>query len=137
MPTNTPRLVLAAVLYRSHQFVKSKREELEASLAKGQLSTVLVKDLTAFSQTITYEGLKYDFLVQKSGPEVFSLRLNDQSITAKVREQPDGSLLCAFGGATRKVHGLEEPLGLRIICDGVTCLMPTIFDPSELRLMSG
>jgi len=77
--------------------------------------------------------LKYDFLVQKSGPEVFSLRLNDQSITAKVREQPDGSLLCAFGGATRKVHGLEEPLGLRIICDGVTCLMPTIFDPSELR----
>ena len=85
MPTNTPRLVLAAVLYRSHQFVKSKREELEASLAKGQLSTVLVKDLTAFSQTITYEGLKYDFLVQKAGPEVFSLRLNDQSITAKVR----------------------------------------------------
>ena len=105
-------------------------------MAKGQLSTVLVKDLTAFSQTITYEGLKYDFLVQKSGPEVFSLRLNDQSITAKVREQPDGSLLCAFGGATRKVHGLEEPLGLRIICDGVTCLMPTILTRPSYVLMS-
>jgi biotin carboxylase/acetyl-CoA carboxylase carboxyltransferase component len=133
VPTNTPRLVLAAVLYRSHTFVKSKRGELEASLAKGQLSTVLVKDLTAFAQTITYEGLKYDFHVAKAGPELFSLVLNGQTIHAKVREQPDGSLLCAFGGATRKVHGLEEPLGLRVSCDGVTCLMPTIFDPSELR----
>ena len=91
-----------------------------ASLAKGQLSTVLVKDLTSFSQTITHEGLKYEFSVTKSGPETFALTVNGATVTAKVREQPDGSLLASFGGATRKIHGMEEPLGLRIICDGVT-----------------
>jgi len=28
---------------------------------------------------------------------------------------------------------MKEPLGLRLNYDGVTILMPTIFDPSELR----
>ena len=28
---------------------------------------------------------------------------------------------------------MDEPLGLRLSLDGVTVLMPTIFDPSELR----
>ncbi|KAH8046019.1 acetyl-CoA carboxylase [Aureococcus anophagefferens] len=96
------------------------------------LSTATVKDLVRFPSVITYEGL-YDFSIAKSGPETFALQINGQTVTAKVREQPDGTLLAAFGGATRKVFGAEEPLGLRIICDGVTCLMPTIFDPSECR----
>jgi len=133
VPMNTPRLVLAAVIFRAHAAIKEKTAELCASMAKGQLSTATVKDLVRFPSVITYEGLKYDFSIAKSGPETFALQINGQTVTAKVREQPDGTLLAAFGGATRKVFGAEEPLGLRIICDGVTCLMPTIFDPSECR----
>ena len=32
-----------------------------------------------------------------------------------------------------RILGMEEPLGLQLVLDGVTMLMPTIFDPSELR----
>jgi acetyl-CoA carboxylase/biotin carboxylase 1 len=36
-------------------------------------------------------------------------------------------------GETHRIFGMDEPLGLRLVLDGVTVLMPTIFDPSELR----
>lgn len=35
--------------------------------------------------------------------------------------------------AVRKVYGQEEPLGLRMIVDGKTIMLPNVFDPSELR----
>ena len=31
------------------------------------------------------------------------------------------------------MYAKEEPLGLRMVLDGVTVLLPTIYDPSELR----
>ena len=33
----------------------------------------------------------------------------------------------------RKIYGQEEPLGLRMIIDGSTIMLPNVFDPSELR----
>ncbi|CAN0442698.1 unnamed protein product, partial [Discosporangium mesarthrocarpum] len=53
----------------------------------------------------------------------------NQDIIAKVREQPDGSLMATFGGATRIIFGQEEPLGLRMVLDGKTVLLPNV----ELR----
>ena len=32
-----------------------------------------------------------------------------------------------------RILGMEESLGLRLVLDSVTILMPTIVDPSELR----
>ncbi len=31
------------------------------------------------------------------------------------------------------MYAKEEPLGLRMVLDGVTVLLPTVYDPSELR----
>ena len=31
------------------------------------------------------------------------------------------------------MYAKEEPLGLRMVLDGVTALLPTVYDPSELR----
>jgi biotin carboxyl carrier protein len=54
-------------------------------------------------------------------------------IDAKVRRQPDGSLIADFGGAVHSIYAVEEPLGLRMVLDGTTVLLPTVYDPSELR----
>ena len=56
-----------------------------------------------------------------------------QVIDAKVRCQPDGSLIADFGGAVHTIYSQEEPLGLRMVLDGNTILLPTVYDPSELR----
>jgi hypothetical protein len=56
-----------------------------------------------------------------------------QVLEAKVRQQPDGSLIAEFGGSVHTIYALEEPLGLRMVLDGVTVLLPTVYDPSELR----
>ena len=37
------------------------------------------------------------------------------------------------GAEIHQVYAKEEPLGLRMVLDGVTVLLPTIYDPSELR----
>lgn len=54
-------------------------------------------------------------------------------IEAKVRCQPDGSLMATFGGVVHVIYSVEEALGLRMVLDGNTILLPTVYDPSELR----
>ena len=54
-------------------------------------------------------------------------------IDARIRERSDGVLLGIWGGRTHEIDGLEEPLGLRMVLDGQTWLLPNQFDPSELR----
>ena len=49
------------------------------------------------------------------------------------REQADGSLYISYGAEIHQVYAKEEPLGLRMVLDGVTVLLPTIYDLSELR----
>ena len=51
----------------------------------------------------------------------------------RIRERSDGVLLGIWGGRTHEIDGLEEPLGLRMVLDGQTWLLPNQFDPSELR----
>jgi hypothetical protein len=81
-----------------------------------------------------YQDVKYSFIVQRRGPDslVLSLRGEDL-IDARIRERSDGVLLAIWGGHTHEIDGLEEPLGLRMVLDGQTWLLPNQFDPSELR----
>lgn len=64
---------------------------------------------------------------------MFRLKVGQSVIDARVTETAEGALLATFGGETHRIFGMDEPLGLRLVLDGVTTLMPTIFDPSELR----
>jgi hypothetical protein len=56
-----------------------------------------------------------------------------KTFTSRVREQSDGTLLATFCGETHRLSAQEEPLGLRLELDGTNTLLPTMFDPSELR----
>merc|ERR1719199_614690 len=124
---------ISAVFYRAHMQVKAAIKALEDSLGKGQTAVSELKGINTFPVEITYLGAKYQFTVTRSSPDRYTLTMNGQSTEIKYREQADGSLLANFGGSVRKVFGQEEPLGLRMIVDGSTIMIPNVFDPSELR----
>ncbi|KAA8490458.1 Acetyl-CoA carboxylase 2 [Porphyridium purpureum] len=146
--------VLAAAVYRAHDTIKRGKLACLEQLARGQSTFVSeLNALNKFSVEITYMGLRFTFEVGRLAPDVLRLNLLDSasgssasgaaakagssmstwSLDVKVREQPDQSLLCTMGENVYSVSGVEEPLGLRMIINGSTVMIPTIFDPSELR----
>merc|ERR1719487_2549338 len=68
-------------------------------------------------------------------PDMFELALpsSGQVLEVSTREKADGSLYISYGAEIHQVFAREEPLGLRMVLDGVTVLLPTVYDPSELR----
>jgi len=131
---NTEQVVLAAAIYRAFTHVQKVVRKFEADLERGQTASATdIIGINRFTSEIVFKGIKYEFDVMRSAPEKFVFSIGGQSIETSVRQQPDGSLLATYGGVARNVNGLEEPLGLRITVDGVTVLIPNVFDPSELR----
>ena len=127
-------IVASAVLYRAFKMVKTEEAAFKEFWQKGQTATQGIARLTEFPMEITYQDVKYSFMIQRRGPDslVLSLRGKDL-IQARIRERSDGVLLGIWGGQTHEIDGLEEPLGLRMVLDGQTWLLPNQFDPSELR----
>jgi len=125
--------VVGAAVFRSYANIKAEMAKLADSLAKGQTGVSEVANINSFPMEITFNGVKYPFQVRRSSPDRITLSLGEENIDVKIREQSDGSLLCNFGGSARKLYGQEEPLGLRLVLDGQTVILPNVFDPSELR----
>ncbi|KAH8077533.1 acetyl-CoA carboxylase [Aureococcus anophagefferens] len=110
------------------EYLAQRRAERRA----GQFSTAALDALDDFDVDIVVSDVKYVVNVKRTGASSFSLSTNGGApFAAKVREQPDGTLLANFGGVSRKLAGLEEPLGLRMVVDGATVFVPQAFDPSE------
>jgi acetyl-CoA carboxylase / biotin carboxylase 1 len=126
-------VVTGAAVFRSHQYIKNEIRKFEDSLTKGQTGVSDFKNINGFPMDITFAGNKYQFQVTRISPDRLKLSINGEAIDIKIREQSDGSLLCTYGGVVRKVYGQEEPLGLRMVIDGSTVMLPNVFDPSELR----
>jgi len=129
-----PHLVVSsAAILKAYQHVRDESESVKESFRKGQVSTSGIPGINAFDLEIAYLDTKYLFSVQLLSPEVYRFTLNGQSYDAAVTITAEGKLLADFGGESHRIFGMDEPLGLRLTLDGVTILMPTIFDPSELR----
>jgi len=131
LPAHT--VVSSAAILRAFQHVQTESEAVKEAFRKGQVSTSGIPGINKFDLEIAYEDTKYPFSVEVLSPEVYRITLNGQFFDAVVTQTQDGKLLANFGGETRRIFGMDEPLGLRLTLDGVTILMPTIFDPSELR----
>jgi acetyl-CoA carboxylase/biotin carboxylase 1 len=126
-------IVIAAVIYRAFEHVKTAQNDLIEALQKGQLSMAGVRSMNNFPVELSFKGEKYAFMVSRTSEDTLCLNINGEDIYAKVRQQPDGSLLTSYGGALRFVSGMEEPLGLRVVVNGFTYSIPNVVDPSELR----
>lgn len=89
--------------------------------------------MLSFPIEIVFDNVKYMFKAKTLGPSYFSLSINEQIVEVRIREQPDKSLLCTIGSENYQLYGQEEALGLRMRINGATVLLPTVFNPSELR----
>jgi acetyl-CoA carboxylase/biotin carboxylase 1 len=125
--------VASAAVLRANQHIISQSEEVKESFRKGQVSTSGISSINSFNLEIAYQDTKYPFHVEVISPDVYRLTLNGKSFDAQITKTAGDQLIATFGGETHRLFGLDEPLGLRLSVDGVTILMPTVFDPSELR----
>ena len=126
-------VALSAAVFKAHSVVNTQVKELTEALSKGQTSLQSISTLLSFPIEITFDNVKYSFTVSSMGPNFYNLRINDQSIEVRIREQPDKSLLCIIQGESYQLFGQEEALGLRMRINGKTVMIPTVYNPSELR----
>mmetsp|Transcript_26894 Transcript_26894/g.75704 ORF Transcript_26894/g.75704 Transcript_26894/m.75704 type:complete len:1855 (+) Transcript_26894:1371-6935(+) len=131
--TDPQLVVMSAAVARAHQHVENLAANFRENFSKGQLSIQGIENMNRFPIEITYQDVKYEFMVSRFAPGMFRMQIGDTNLEAKVREQSDGTLLAWYGGSTHNLTATEEPLGLRLTLDGATHLLPTQFDPSELR----
>jgi len=95
-------------------------------LTKGQVSTSSIPGINSFNTEVAYKDTKYPFQVERLSDEIYRLSVADSVIDARVTETAEGALLATFGGETHRIFGMQEPLGLRLVLDGVTILMYVI-----------
>ena len=126
-------VALSAAVFRAHSIVSAQTKELTDALAKGQTSLQGISSILSFPIEITYDSVKYVFTANSLGPNIYQLSINGQIVVARVREQPDNSLLCSVGKDNYQLFGQDEALGLRMKINGATVMIPTIYNPSELR----
>mmetsp|Transcript_36664 Transcript_36664/g.53859 ORF Transcript_36664/g.53859 Transcript_36664/m.53859 type:complete len:2101 (+) Transcript_36664:49-6351(+) len=126
-------VVTAAAIFKATEHVKSETAAIIDSFAKGQVATGGIPSINNFDIEIAYLDTKYGFSISRTAPDVYRLSINGEDLDVRVTTTAEGALMANFAGETHKIFGQDEPLGLRLTLDGTTILMPTIFDPSELR----
>jgi acetyl-CoA carboxylase/biotin carboxylase 1 len=126
-------VVFSAAIFKAFEHVKTETSGIIESFQKGQVGTSAIRNIASFDIEIAYKDTKYPFHVELLAPDIYRLTINGNSIDARVTITAEGAIVANFGGETHRIFGQDEPLGLRLVLDGVTILMPTIFDPSELR----
>ena len=115
--------VVSAAIFKAFQHIEEKTNELKDSFTKGQVSTASITDINFFYTEVAYKDVKYPFQVERIASDIYRLTIAGNTIEARVTQSASGNLLASFGGETHRIFGMEEPLGLRLVLDGVTILM--------------
>eukprot|EP00930_Biecheleria_cincta_P026767 TRINITY_DN18824_c0_g4_i1.p1 TRINITY_DN18824_c0_g4~~TRINITY_DN18824_c0_g4_i1.p1 ORF type:complete len:2184 (-),score=502.75 TRINITY_DN18824_c0_g4_i1:163-6714(-) len=128
-------VVLYAAVFRAIRAFQARDAELLESLSKRRLGLLgQIQGCCSLDLDVAFEGHKFAFGVTRASDDAYVFSVAGKRIAAQVRVQPDNSLLVSVDGSVMKVSGTDEALGLRLRLQGVgTVLIPTIFDPSELR----
>lgn len=130
-----PHLVVSgAAIFKAFEHVRVETANVFESFQKGQVGTGDIPTINSFNIEVAYLDIKYGFHVERLATDIYRFTNSEGfSFDARVTLTAEGALLASYGGETHRIVGMEEPLGLRLNYDGVTILMPNIFDPSELR----
>jgi acetyl-CoA carboxylase/biotin carboxylase 1 len=125
--------VISAAVFKAFKHVEEAVEDVKESFRKGQVSVGGVPAMNSFDIEIAYKDTKYTFHVERTAEDLYLLSCAGNTIEVRLTLTAESAILATFGGETHRIDGMDEPLGLRLVLDGNTILMPTIFDPSELR----
>jgi acetyl-CoA carboxylase / biotin carboxylase 1 len=93
------------------------------SFAKGQVATSGIPGINSFNLEVAYKDTKYPFHVERLANDIYRLTCGSNIIDARITQTAEGAILATFGGETHRIFGMDEPLGLRLVLDGVTILM--------------
>lgn len=115
--------VTGAAIFKAFQHVKEGTAEVIESLAKGQVSTSGIPNINSFNIEVAYKDIKYPFQVERLAEDIYRLTVAGNVIDARITETAEGGLVANFNGETHRIFGQDEPLGLRLVMDGVTILM--------------
>ncbi|CAB9498987.1 Acetyl-CoA carboxylase 1 [Seminavis robusta] len=126
-------VVVSAAIFKAFQHVEEGTADVMESFEKGQVSTGGIPGVNSFETEIAYKDKRYNFHVERIAADVYRFTLGSNTIEARVTPTAEGALLATFAGETHRIFGMDEPLGLRLVLDGNTILMPSIIDPSEFR----
>jgi acetyl-CoA carboxylase/biotin carboxylase 1 len=115
--------VTSAAVFKAFQHVQDQTKEVEEALTKGQVSTSGIPTINSFNVEIAYKDVKYPFHVERLANDIYRLSCAGSIIDARVTNTAEGAILATFGGEIHRIFGMDEPLGLRLVLDGVTILM--------------
>lgn len=115
--------VTGAAIFKAVQHVKEQTAEVVESLAKGQVSTSGIPAINSFNIEVAYKDIKYPFHVERLATDLYRLTVQGNVIDARISATPEGSIVAYYNGETHRIFGMDEPLGLRLVLDGVTILM--------------
>lgn len=126
-------VVTCGAVYTLHRKVAANREKFLWFIERGQSYT---EDLLRvhFPFDLIYQNTKYPIVGYISGPNRYTLVLNDSNAECEVKTLRDGGLLVITGdGSSHIVYAKEDATGLKISIDGSICNFTKEFDPSEMR----
>ncbi|KAJ1938712.1 acetyl-coenzyme-A carboxylase, partial [Linderina macrospora] len=106
--------------------------EFKTAMDRGQApSKALLR--TTFLVEFIYEGVRYRFIANRTGPTGWILYINGCNVAVGVRTLSDGGVLVLLDGKSRACYTREEVGATRLLVDERTCLLEEEVDPTQLR----
>ncbi|KAJ2394019.1 acetyl-coenzyme-A carboxylase, partial [Coemansia sp. RSA 2603] len=106
--------------------------EFKTAMDRGQApSKALLK--TTFQVEFIYEGVRYRFIANRTGPTGWILYVNGCKVAVDVRPLSDGGVLVLLDGKSHACYSSPEVGATRLLIDERTCLLEEEVDPTQLR----
>ncbi|KAJ2784056.1 acetyl-coenzyme-A carboxylase [Coemansia interrupta] len=106
--------------------------EFKSAMDRGQApSKSLLK--TTFQVEFIYEGVRYRFIANRTGPTGWILYVNGSKVAVGVRALSDGGVLVLLDGKSHACYSSPEVGATRLLIDERTCLLEEEVDPTQLR----
>ncbi|KAJ1963628.1 acetyl-coenzyme-A carboxylase [Dipsacomyces acuminosporus] len=106
--------------------------EFKTAMDRGQApNKALLK--TTFLVEFIYDGIRYRFIANRTGPTGWILYLNGSKVAVGVRPLSDGGVLVLLDGKSHACYTSPEVGATRLLVDERTCLLEEEVDPTQLR----
>ncbi|KAJ2054343.1 acetyl-coenzyme-A carboxylase [Coemansia sp. S16] len=106
--------------------------EFKLAMDRGQApNKALLK--TTFLVEFIYEGVRYRFIANRTGPTGWILYLNGSKVSVGVRALSDGGALVLLDGKSHACYTSAEVGATRLLINERTCLLEEEVDPTQLR----